>query len=112
MKRVVSIIDCALNNEVKYKLRNEYESWGIYEHLCPNGLTVHQDWLLVPNDLKENKQSKMVRIGSYNDISYDEILDAIDNWKITEFLGFKIIINNKTIDRDYVTVHPSGRERI
>jgi CBS domain containing-hemolysin-like protein len=47
-----------------------------------------------------------------DDISYEEILDAIDNWRISEFLGFKIIINNKTIDKDYVTVHPSGTERI
>ena len=112
MLRIVKIIDGAINSEVKFKLQEEYKGWGIYEHLCPNGLTVHQSWLLVPNNMKENKFSKFIRIDSYNDISHDEILDAIDNWERTEYLGFKIIVNKTNINWDYLTVHPSGTERI
>jgi len=70
MKRVIYMKD-RCGNEVKYILRKEYRDFGIYAHMCPNGLFVNQDYLVANDNIKIVSQS-------YNHKCMDELYDMID----------------------------------
>ena len=104
MKRVEIVKDCL--NDNKYVLKQEYKSWGIYERY-DNGYRVSQDYFLV-----NKKDEFRIRIESYNNAEYEELLDAIDNYDSYGQLGFRIVHNSRVDKYDYLVVHPSGTSTI
>lgn len=95
LKRVV-YIDGSLQKE-KYVLKKEYDGFGIYERMTPNGWLVHQDWLITNGYVT-------LEIGSYNSLCYEELLDMIDSYKETGKFGVKAFNRG-----NYYCVHNSGK---
>ena len=98
MRRVIKIQDTM--QEKKYVFDEEYEGFGIYEHMTPNGYRVNQDWLVTNDDIT-------IICQSFNNYCKDELKDAIDDYRNSGSFGLKVMNNNGI----YI-VHPSGKERI
>lgn len=97
MKRIIKIKG-SFGNEEKYVLRNEYESFGIYEEMTPSGYFVHQSWLI-----SNNNNAELV-INSYNHLCKEELLDIIDNYNATSKFGVKAIMHYGSL-----CMHPNGK---
>lgn len=94
MKRVIYLKD--KNNENKYVLIKEYGGFGIYQHKCPSGLFVNQEYAIVHDGL-------IVEILSFNQMCLEELLEYIDNFNETKRFGFGVMPKY-----GYYTMHPSG----
>lgn len=103
MKRVIYLPDDLNNN--KYVLKEEYEGHGIYQHKCPAGWLVHQDWAIV-----RESDGFTIMIPSYNDMCKEEVLDAIDYYNDDKKYGIKVIKTLKGVENGYVVMHNSGKE--
>ena len=95
MKRII-YIDGDYYYKEKYVLKEEYEGFGIYQHLCPSGFFTHQQYLI-------SNGETTVLFPSFNRICKEELLDAIDNFNESGKFGIKCY---KTIN-GYL-MHPSG----
>lgn len=96
MKRVIRIIN-VYGTDDKYVLRDEYDGFGIYQEMTPNGYFVHQDWLI-----SNNKNAEIV-IKSYNNLCKEELLDIIDNYNKTNKFGVKAVVSCGSL-----CMHPCG----
>lgn len=72
MKRVIKI-DNQYGTKDKFILQEEYNGFGLYKEQTPNGLFVHNSWLISNNSTEE------LAIKSHNRISKEEALSLIDN---------------------------------
>lgn len=95
MKRVV-YIQGQLQQE-KFILQREYEGFGLYQRMTPNGWMVHQEWLIT------NEEVTAV-FYSYMNYCEEEVLDAVDNYKSIRKFGVKAFKRDKGL---YV-VHLNG----
>ena len=87
------------DNIYKYKLINIYEGFGIYNEIAPNGIEIHQSYLLT------NEDDITIMIESYNNIIEEEILDRIDNYLKRHKFGIRVIKKD-----NYYIMHPNGEE--
>lgn len=85
----------------KYKLKEIYGGFNIYQKITDFDIPICNEWLL-RKQCKTGMEIKIV-IQCYNNITYDELLDAIDNYCETG------LFNYKTFEREtYTVVHPNG----
>ena len=105
MKRVIYLPDEL--NDNKFKLKEEYRGHGVYQKVTPSGYTVQQEWSVVRAD-----DGFMFNIESYNNICYEEVLDAIDNYLDSGKYGFKVLQTAKGREFNYLTVHRCGEKVI
>lgn len=103
MKRVIYLPDEL--NKNKYVLKETYLGHGIYRHMCPSGYYVHQEWAIV-----REKDNFTVMIQSYNNMCYEEILDAIDTYNEIGKYGLKALTTKKGLEHGYMTMHNAGKE--
>lgn len=101
MKRVIFLPDSL--NKNKYVLKKEYEGHGIYQHWTPTGYPVHNEWAIV-----RESDGLTIRIQSYNELCYDEVLDAIDSYNETGKYGIKVIRTLKGLEHNYWEMHRTG----
>ena len=106
MKRVLKIDDGI--NVCKYEAVKEYEGYVIYQRVTPNGYFVHNEWALY--DLGCEDDQFPIVIESYNDISLNEVLDAIDQRNYDGDFGWKVFYRLDHSPR--IVVHPNGDTRI
>lgn len=87
MKRVI-YIESVQGREEKFVLRKEFEGFGIYEEMCPNGYFVHQSYLVAD-------EKTIIVSYSFNSMCYAEMLDLIESIiesrKNHEKMGYKAI---------------------
>lgn len=102
MNRVIYLADQLNNN--KFKFKSGYRGHGIYRKITPSGYIVHQEWAVVRED-----DGFTFMIGSYNNICYDEVLDAIDRYVDYGKYEFKATEDKQ---HGYYIVHPSSKEEI
>lgn len=100
MKRVIKI-ENVYGTDDKYILSKEYEGFGIYQEMTPNGYFVHQSWLI-----SNNKNAELV-IKSYNNLCKAELLDMIDNYNTTNKFGVKAVKHC-----DSLCMHSCGELRV
>lgn len=119
MKRIMTLtkknafydkLDGYSDEHFKYRLKETYGGWRIYEEITQDGISIYNSWLLV-TDEEDGTESK-IQIQSYNNIVYDELFDAIENWMKTEMLGFRVMNNETTKENGYLIVHPNGNSRV
>lgn len=119
MKRIITLtkknafyneLDGYSDEHFKYRLKETYGGWGIYEQITPGGISIYNSWLLVIDE--ENGTESKIQIQSYNNIVYDELFDAIENWMKTEMLGFRVMNNETTKENGYLIVHPNGNSKV
>lgn len=101
MKRVIYLPDSL--NKNKYVLKEMYEGHGVYRHFTPSGYPVHQEWAIV----RESDGFTIV-IESYNDMCYDEVLDAIDSYNETGKYAIKVLQTLKGVEHGYWNMHRTG----
>ncbi len=96
MKRVIKF-ECGTLDELntkKFVLTQEYEGFGIYEEVSPNGYRVNQSWLITNDKIALICQS-------YNCFCKEELLDMIDNYNEEKIFGikgfYKDVLNNLSI---------------
>ena len=77
-KRVIYVPDQLNNN--KYILCDEYDGFGIYQRMTPNGYYSHQDWLVYNGKIGYISES-------YNSRCKEELMDTIDNFNDTGKFG-------------------------
>ena len=84
MKRLIKFERGTIDslNVKKFVLVQEYEDFGIYEEVCPNGYHVHQSWLIA------NDKNALI-CDTYNNFCKEELLDMIDNYKEKGKFGTK-----------------------
>ena len=104
MKRIIYLPDQLNNN--KFKLKEEYRGHGVYQKVTPSGYPVQQEWAVLRDD------GFMFNIESYNNICYEEVLDAIDNYLDNSKYGFKVLQTAKGKEFNYLTVHRCGEKVI
>jgi len=97
-KRILNIADC------KYKFKEDYQGFDIYSHITQDGIEIHNEWLL-HYEPRISKSDINIVIYSYNNICFEELFDAIDNYVNNGLLGFKAFEKN-----GYTVVHPNGNE--
>lgn len=97
MNRVIKIGNIYGTTD-KYVLTDEYQGFGIYERKTPNGWFVNQSWLI-----SNNVGAELV-IEPYNNVCKEEVLDMIDNYKITHKFGVKAVMHCGSL-----RMHPSGK---
>lgn len=97
MKRIIKIKN-VYGTDDKYILANEYEGFGIYQEMTPNGYFVHQSWLI-----SDNENAELV-IESYNHLCKEELLDIIDNYNVTNKFGVKAVVSHGSL-----CMHPCGK---
>lgn len=100
MDRIYKIIG-NYGNEEKYVLVTEYNGFGIYQRVCPNGFRVSQEWLITNGH-------RVIVCQSYNNVIKEELMDAIDKYQKSGRFGFRVI---KKADDTYI-VHPCGKAQI
>lgn len=100
MKRVIKVQMPMQEN--KYVLSQEYNGFGIYQEMSPNGYKVHQSWLIH----RDNNIGSDIVIQSYNNVCYDELLDMIDSF--LESGEFCITALKSKYDDKVLIMHPSG----
>ena len=94
-------IDGTFGGKSKYKLKKEYEGFGIYQEYSGE-LFVHQEYLITNGD-------KILVSNSYNNLCYDEMLDTIDRYNKTKKFGHKVIARfDKTREEIVYYIHQSG----
>lgn len=95
-------------NDKKYILNKEYSGFGIYDEVCPNGLRVHQSYLI------SNGKVNLV-CQSYNNLCREELLDLVDTYnacgyfKTKAFMKF-VDLDNKGKRQPVYIMHSSGVE--
>ena len=97
MKRVI-YINNAYGAKDKYIFKEEYNGFGIYQRITPNGLFVHQEWLI------SNNAGVELVIQSYNYICKEELLDMIDSYNENGKFGVKAFTHC-----DALLMHPNGK---
>lgn len=108
MKRVIFKED-GYGGKLKYVLKKEYDTFGIYQHMTPTGFYVSQDYLVVEDRFDDDYL--IVLSQSYNGICMEELLDMIDIYNETGNLGQKVLNKYDTVLCRYIKViHPSGEE--
>lgn len=90
MKRVAYIKNVYGTND-KYVLKEEYNGFGVYQEKTPNGLFVHQSWLI------SNNENVELVINSFNQLCKEEVLDIIDNYNETQKFGVKALMHNGSL---------------
>lgn len=98
MKRLVYVGN-NYGTQDKYVLREEYEGFGVYQHLTPSGYFVHQDWLITNSVIT-------VVAPSYNDFCKEELLDFIDNYNELGKFGIKAIARG---NNQYIAYNVGGK---
>ena len=80
--------------------------FGIYDEVCPNGLRVHQSYLI------SNGKTNLV-CQSYNNLCREELLDLVDTYNACGHFKTKAFIkfldSNGTKQPVYI-MHSAGRE--
>lgn len=94
-------IDGTFGGKSKYKLKKEYEGFGIYQEYSGE-LFVHQEYLITNGNIILVSQS-------YNGLCFDEMLDTIDLYNKTKRFGHKVVYKmDKTSGKIVYYIHPSG----
>ncbi len=99
-KRILNIAD------YKYKFKEEYQGFDIYKRITLDGTEIYNEWLLHYEPRNSNLDVNIV-IQSYNNICYEELFDAIDNYINDGLFGFKAFEKE-----GYCVVHPNGNKRL
>ncbi len=105
MKRVIKFERGTIDslNVKKYVLVQEYEGFGIYEEVSPNGYRISQSWL-VAND------KVALQCGSFNDFIKEELLDMIDNYNEKGVFGTKGSHQGNFNGLDIYLAHPNHKD--
>ena len=90
MKRVL------YEDKGKFVKIDEYEGFGIYQRMTPNGFFVSQEWAITNDDVT-------LIVESYNRVCVEELFDMIDSYKERKRFGVTAIPHNGR----YI-MHPSG----
>lgn len=102
-KRVI-YLDDDFGGKEKYLIKKEYEGFGLYQEMCPSGLYVHGQYLITDGDI-------YLKVESYNNYIFDELLDLIDYYNETGEFGVKGFIHyDLVLNRNIYLMHPSGNK--
>lgn len=101
MKRVVYLKN-DISGKDKFVFKKEYEGFDIYNEMCPTGYFVHNSWFITDGDI-------CLRIESYNNYCFDEVLDLIDCYNEYEEFGIRAFSYfDKEYNHKVYYMHPSG----
>lgn len=102
MKRLIKFERGTIDslNTKKYVLVKEYEGFGIYEGVSPNGYHMSQYWFITNNEVA-------LVCDSYNNFIIEELLDAIDSYNEKKSFGVKGFYKDTYNDLKVFIAHPN-----
>ena len=105
MKRVIKFERGTIDslNVKKYLLIKEYDGFGIYQEVSPNGYRISQSWLIANDKVA-------LQCGSFNDFIIEELLDMIDNYNERGVFGTRCKHEGNFNGLDIYSAHPNHKD--